>query len=189
MNAVPDRVPAGRIKLTYEDYASLPQDGRRYEVFDGELAVTPAPSPKHQIVSRNLEWILHGHVRKRGLGSVLYAPIDVILSTSTIVQPDLLFIRAGREALVTERGIEGGPDLIVEILSPSSARQDRVVKAALYARHGVGHYWIVDPEARTMELYEIEEEAYRLIAKAAGEEVLRPSLFHGLEVDLGEIWA
>ena len=188
MSAMPDRVPVGRIKLTYEDYASLPEDGRRYEILDGELAVTSAPSPKHQVVSRNLEWVLHGHVRQKGLGTVLDAPIDVILSTTTIVQPDLLFIRSGREVIVTERGIEGAPDLIVEILSPSSTRQDRVVKAALYARHGVGHYWIVDPEARAIELYELEEEAYRLAVKVAGGEILRPSLFPGLEIDLGEIW-
>ena len=188
MSAMPDRVPVGRIKLTYEDYASLPEDGRRYEILDGELAVTPAPSPKHQLVSGNLEWALRGHVRQKGLGTVLDAPIDVILSTITIVQPDLLFIRSDREAIVKERGIEGAPDLIVEILSPSSTRQDRVVKAALYARHGVGHYWIVDPEARAIELYELEEEAYRLAVKVAGGEILRPSLFPGLEIDLGEIW-
>jgi Uma2 family endonuclease len=189
MSAAPDRVPAGRIKLTYDDYASLPRDGRRYEILGGELAVTPAPSSRHQMVLRNLAWVLHGHVRVRGLGNVLFAPIDVILSTTTVVQPDLLFVRSGREVVVTERGIEGAPDLIVEILSPSSARQDRIVKGALYARHGVRHYWIVDPEARGIELYELEEEAYRLIAKAAGEEPFSPSLFPGLEIDLGEVWS
>lgn len=189
MTATPDRVPAGRIQLTYDDYVSLPADGRRYEILDGELAVTPAPTTKHQMVSRNLEWVLHGHAREMGSGTVLDAPIDVILSPVTVVQPDLLFVRSGREAIVKERGIEGAPDLIVEILSPSSMRQDRVVKAALYARSGVAHYWIVDPEARTVELYEIEAEAYRLIRKATAQDILRPPLFPGLEIDLGEIWA
>lgn len=179
---MPDRGPAGRIRLTYEAYVCLPEDGKRYEILDGELAAAPAPAPKHQIVSRNLEWVLHGHARKNAAGNVFNAPIDVILSPDTIVQPDLLFIRAGREAIVTERAIEGAPDLVVEILSRSSARQDRVVKASLYARHGVTHYWLVDPEARTIELYELEGDAYRLIAKAASQETLRPSLFSGLEI-------
>src|SRR5438093_10521757 len=79
MSRVPDRIPPGPIKLTYEDYVGLPDDGRRYEILDGELEVSPAPAPRHQGVSRNLLWVLHGHVRERGLGSVYCAPIDVIL--------------------------------------------------------------------------------------------------------------
>src|SRR6266478_3626540 len=127
MSRVPDRVPPGPIKLTYEDYVDLPDDGRRYEILDGELEVSPAPAPKHQAVSRNLLWIVHGHVQERGLGSVYYAPIDVILTDTSIVQPDLVFIAAARESIVKQpwnRRCAGA----VEILSPWSVRRDRVAK-------------------------------------------------------------
>src|SRR5438132_4535687 len=148
MSRLPDRIPPGPIKLTYEDYVDLPDDGRRYEILDGELEVSPAPAPRHQAVSLNLVWILHGHVQERGLGSVYYAPIDVILADTSIVQPDLVFIAAGRESIVSSRGIEGAPDLAVEILSPWSVRRDRVAKAARYARYDTRPYWRADRDAR-----------------------------------------
>ena len=140
MSRVPNRIPPGPIKLTYEDYVDLPDDGRRYEILDGELEVSPAPAPRHQSVSLNLLRILDRHVEERGLGRLYYAPIDVILAPTTIVQPDLLFIAAGRESIVTGKAIEGPPDLMVEIISPWSGRRDRVAKATLYARYGVRHY-------------------------------------------------
>src|SRR5882724_5738175 len=162
MSRVPDRIPPGPIKLTYEDYVDLPDDGKQYEILDGELFVSPAPVPRHQGVSRNLLLILGRFVADRKLGTVFNAPIDLILAQTTIAQPDLLFIRAGRESIVTERAVEGPPDLVVEILSPWSGRRDRVAKAALYARHGIRHYWVVDPDARLLEAYELEDAAYRL---------------------------
>src|SRR2546430_6027359 len=122
MSRVPDRVPPGPIKLTYEDGVDLPDDGRRYEILDGELEVSPAPAPKHRAVSGNLFAILHAHVQERGLGSVYYAPIDVILADTSIVQPDLVFIAAARESIVSSRGIEGAPDLAVEILRSEERR-------------------------------------------------------------------
>src|SRR5213593_2993003 len=184
MSRVPDRIPPGPIKLTYEDYVGLPDDGRRYEILDGELEVSPAPAPRHQGVSRNLLWVLHGHVWERGLGSVYCAPIDVILAPTSVVQPDLIFIAGGRESIVTERAIEGPPDLAVEILSPWSDRRDRVAKAGLYARYGVRHYWIADPVARTLELYEVEGAEYRLVATHEGAARVRTTLFPDLEIDL-----
>jgi len=187
MSSTPDRIPAGRILLTYEDYVGLPNDGKRYEILDGELFVTPAPVPLHQRVSRNLERVLDRHVVDLSLGEVLYAPVDVILSATTIAQPDILFIRVGRD-IVTGRGVEAPPDLVVEILSPSSSRQDRVTKAALYAKFGVLHYWIVDPEARRIDAYELDGAAYRLANVASGAEVLRSPLFPALEIALGDVW-
>src|SRR5437870_3000442 len=109
--------------LTYEDYVGLPDDGRRYEILDGELQVSPAPAPRHQGVSGNLLVILHVHVWERRLGRVYHAPIDVILARDSIVQPDLVFVAADRESIITERAIEGPPDLAVEILSPWSDRR------------------------------------------------------------------
>jgi len=188
MGRVPDRIPPGRIRLTYEDYVELPDDGRRYEILDGELEVSPAPAPLHQRVSQNLSFALHGHVRSRKLGSVYCAPIDVILAPTTVVQPDLVFVSAGREAIVTARAVEGPPDLVVEILSPWSVRRDRVAKAAVYARFGIGQYWLLDPEARRAEVYESGSGEYRLIATHGATGIMRTSLFPELQIDLETVW-
>jgi Uma2 family endonuclease len=181
-----ERLPPGN--LTYEDYVELPDDGRRYEILDGELAVSPAPGTRHQGVSGNLAFILHGHVREHRLGRVYAAPIDVILSRRTIVQPDLVFVAAGRESIITERAIEGHPDLVVEILSPDSSRRDRVAKARLYARLGIRHYWIVDPVARTLEAYEVVGRKYRRVAIHQGAAKVRTAPFPELEIDLAQVW-
>jgi Uma2 family endonuclease len=187
MDPTTDRLPTG--PLTYEDYVELPNDGKRYEILDGELFVTPAPVPLHQRVSRNLLRILDRQVDRLGLGEILYSPIDLILDTTTIAQPDLLFIRAGRESIVTGRAVEGAPDLVIEVLSPSSRRQDTKTKAMLYARFGILHYWIVDPKARSMELYDLAGKEYRLVTRESGSSVLQSAVFPGLEIDLGKVWA
>src|SRR5437879_2096182 len=145
MSSIPDRIPPGRIRLTYDDYVGLPNDGKRYEILDGELDVSPAPGSRHQIASINLSTILNLFVRQHRLGRVLEAPTDVILAPTTIVQPDILFVRAERVSIITERAVEGSPNLVVEILSTGTARQHRTTKAALYARFSIPHYWIVDP--------------------------------------------
>ena len=151
---------ATRVILTYRDYEALPADGRRYELHDGELSVTPAPAPRHQQVSGNLFTALRGQVEARGLGTVLYSPIDLILSDTSVVQPDLLYLRPEQLPTITGRGIEAPPALVVEILSPSTIQIDRGVKLQLYARHGVPHYWIVDPEARRIEAYALSGRGY-----------------------------
>lgn len=186
MSRVPDRLPPA--KLTYEDYVGLPDDGRRYEILDGELEVSPAPAPRHQRVLLNLLRIVDRHVEERELGHVYVAPIDVILAPTTIVQPDFVFVAAGRESIVTERAIESPPDLAVEILSPWSDRRDRVAKAALYARYRIRHYWIADPGARTLETYEAEGAEYRLVTRHEGAVGVRTTLFPDLEIDLGRVW-
>lgn len=146
--------------LTYRDYAALPDDGRRYELHDGELSVTPAPSTRHQRTAARLYEVLHHHVERLGLGEVLFAPLDVILSDLTVVQPDLVYIDTGRSSLVSERGIEGPPALVVEILSLSTATLDRVTKPRLYARHRVPFLWLVDPDRRTVEAFALGEAGY-----------------------------
>ena len=149
-----------RALLTYSDYAALPDDGRRYELHWGELSVTPAPGIRHQRVILPLGSRLYEHVRARGLGEVLVAPTDCILSNVTVVQPDILFVATDRKAIISERGIEGAPTLVVEVLSPSTARLDRDRKMKLYAEHGVPYYWIVDPETRSVEAYTLTGTVY-----------------------------
>jgi Uma2 family endonuclease len=181
--------PAGRIVLTYEDYCDLPDDGRRYEILEGELAVTPSPTVWHQRFAANLLIVLKPFVATRGLGEVLIAPFDVILEKTSVVVPDLLFVSRERLDIVTERGVEGAPDLIVEIISPGTARRDRREKAQLYARHGVRHYWLADPDARALETLELEEGRYRGTAQLTGDARFTPTLFPGLEISLSSLWA
>lgn len=181
-------MPVQRVVLTYKEYEALPADGRRYEIHDGELSVTPAPSPLHQRISGNLNDILRQHVKARHLGEVFYAPIDCILSETTIVQPDLVYLDAARLPLVSARGIEGAPTLAVEILSPSTTLIDRSTKLQLYARHGVPYYWIVDPEARTIEAYSLSEGAYQLVMRAAGREAVSLPPFSDLAFAPASLW-
>lgn len=144
---------AARVVLNYADYAALPNDGRRYEIHDGELSVTPSPGTRHQRIVGRLFVAIHAHVEERRIGEVFVAPYDVILSDTSIVQPDIVYVAPGRAGALTERGIEGAPTLVVETLSPSTVQVDRHTKLQLYARHGVPYYWIVDPDARSVEAY------------------------------------
>jgi Uma2 family endonuclease len=176
-------------KLTYADYLELPDDGKRYEILDGDLVMTASPLIRHQRVSANLHLALEPYVREHRGGTLLYAPVDVILDRSTIAVPDLVFVSNGRSSIVTERAIEGPPDLIVEILSPSTSRRDRGIKAKLYHRFGVAHYWLVDPVRRRLEIRERRPRSYRLVAKYEGDATAMSTLFPGLVLELGRIWA
>ncbi|MBI4012940.1 MAG: Uma2 family endonuclease [Candidatus Rokubacteria bacterium] len=157
-----------RVVLTYKEYEALPADGRRYEIHEGELSVTPAPSPRHQRILGNLNEILRQHVKTRGIGEVLLSPIDCILSDTSVVQPDLVYLDSSRLSFISDRGIEGAPTLVVEIVSPSTTLIDRSTKSQLYARYGVPYYWVVDPEGRSIEAHTLSEGGYRLVTRAAG---------------------
>ena len=175
-----------KVALTYRDYAALPDDGRRYQILDGELFVTPVPGTRHQITSMRLSTQLHAHVTAHGLGLVLAAPADVILADTSIVQPDILFVATDRQAVVSARGIEGAPTLGVEILSPTTADVDRRRKRDLYARYGVPYYWIVDADARVIEMYRLTAGAYELLARPTGAMMIAADPFPGLA--LTDIW-
>jgi Uma2 family endonuclease len=188
-------LPAGRgapmrigikTKLDYADYADLPSDGHRYEILDGDLTMTPAPSPRHQRVSRRLQRALEDHFQARDLGEVFNAPIDVILTDRDVVQPDLVVV--AEPAQVSARGIEGPPLLVVEVLSPATRTRDRTVKARRYAELGVPHYWLVDPEGRRVECYRLEAGAYALACEAADDATLAHPAWPDLAIPLGALW-
>ena len=142
--------PNPAIKFTYEDYQHTPED-QRFELLDGELTMVPAPNLRHQRIGTRLGALLHAFVQERDLGEVFHAPCDVVLSNTDVVQPDLLFVCEERaHLLLGGDNVLGAPDLVVEILSPSTAGRDRTLKRALYAKHGVKEYWLVDPDARTV---------------------------------------
>jgi Uma2 family endonuclease len=178
-----------RVILTYADYAALPDDGRRYELHEGELSVTPSPGTRHQRVKANLFDVLRHHVRDHQLGELFDAPTDCILSDTTVVQPDILFIDAQHVSRVSERAIEGSPTLAIEVLSPSTVRIDRRRKTPLYASHGVSWYWIVDPVGREIEAYELADGSYRMATRLAGIEPIALPPFGDLLLDPAELWA
>lgn len=178
--------------LTYRDYEALPADGRRYEIHDGELSVTAAPSLAHQIISSRLYLQLAKWGDGHPGGLLLYAPLDVILSdrpeSTSIVQPDILYIAPDRMARASQRGIEGGPTLAVEILSPSTRQIDRVTKTGLYARYDVPFLWLVDPDARTLEAFELHGRRYELAHAVGGSDPIDLPPFTGLGLVPDRLW-
>ena len=173
---------------TYEDYCAIPDDGYRYEVIEGELYVAPAPDVAHQRIIVRLLLILAPFVEEHDLGEVLLSPTDVLLSTGTFVQPDLLFVRKDRGEVITERNVRGVPDLVIEVLSPSTAAYDRSKKRDAYAATGVPHYWILSGRARTLEAYELRDGIYLLVERLTDDETFSPSLFPGLSFSLAPLW-
>lgn len=139
-------------RFTYADYRQLPDD-KRYEVIEGELLVTPAPNTRHQLILSHLFLKLGTFVAAAGLGNVLPAPTDVILSDENVVQPDLLFVAKERRGILDPKGgVRGAPDLVVEILSPSTASRDLMAKRKLYSKYAVSEYWVVDPDTLSIEV-------------------------------------
>jgi len=179
---------AERIVLTYHDYARIPSDRNRYELWEGEIQVTPAPGTAHQQVIVNLTALLVNHVRQHQLGRVLIAPCDVLLSDITVVQPDILFVSRERHAIVQPKYVQGAPDLVIEVLSPSTAQTDRHVKRQLYARYGVPHYWILDLKQRTAIALVLRAGAYRRVARSCGSEPFVAPPFPDLRISLAETW-
>jgi Uma2 family endonuclease len=177
-----------KVVLTYQDYAALPNDGKRYEILDGELNVSPAPGRRHQAVLLRFAVALHAHVTARGLGEVYNAPFDVILAETTIVQPDLIFVANDRLAMFSERGAEGAPTLAIEVLSPSTIRTDRTTKLQLYARYGLPYFWIVDPERRLIEVYRLAGDVYDGPQTFGGDDLTDLPPLDGLRLDPTSLW-
>ncbi len=172
--------------LDYDDLASIPPDGKRYELLGGDLHVTPAPSPHHQRVSKRLQRQLEAYFEARGLGEVFNAPVDVILTRHDVVEPDLVVVTVPSQ--VSARAIEGPPTLVVEILSPTTATYDRTVKARRCAELGIPHFWVVDPERRRLECYRAEGGAYQRALEAEDGETVEHPDWPGLRVALGDLW-
>lgn len=172
-------------KLTYDDYVKIPDDGRRHEIIDGEHIVNPAPIPRHQAVSGKL-YLALAELAKAGRAQVFYSPIDVHLSETDIVQPDLIAIATKHEHRVGQVKIEGPPELVVEILSPSTKHLDRGAKRDLYERSGVLEYWVVDTKKKAITQHVLVDGCYR--ERLVTEGVVNSTAFLGFEVDIGSIW-
>ncbi len=175
-------------KLTYEHLQQMPDDGKRYEILEGELAVTPAPSTRHQRVLFELARFFT-RVEDAGYGRAYLAPADVVLDETTVVQPDLFFIAKDRLHIVTEQNIQGPPDLAVEVPSETTRKRDLGAKLRLYAQFGISHYWVVDPDTRTVRTLRLADSAYQEDPTLAERDVFGSPLFPGITLPLAEVFA
>ncbi len=179
------RKPAGT--WTYDDLLAFPDDGRRYEIIEGELYEMPAPSLIHATVVTNIITLLIPLLASVG-GRWWTAPLDVFLPGANPVQPDFIVILPGSTVSFVARGIEGPPDLIVEVLSPSNRVHDLLTKRALYARAGVREYWIVDPEQRTLQILSFDGNAIHADSIGSGNDHLTSPLLGPLNVAVDDLF-
>jgi len=175
-------------KVTFEEFRQFPVDGKRYELVRGEVHVTPAPATRHQFTVQNLAVSLGSHVIKNNLGEVLTAPLDVRLGKDTALQPDLIFVCNARAGIIQENWIEGAPDFVVEVLSPSTAGYDRATKLLIYAEAGVPNVWFLDPQIKTAEVLKLQGKKYFVDAILAGDQVLTSDLFPGWQLPLRDLF-
>ena len=175
---------------TYEDYVKIPEEpGYRFEVLEGILVREPSPSMHHQRVSsalyRQLADFFDNFDPK---GELFFAPLDVTLTTSNVLQPDIFFVSAARRRIMREERIDGPCDLVVEIMSPSNRRKDRLQKMEIYRKAGIPHYWLVDPEENTLEAFMLKEGSYTLeFVGGPGDTFTHPE-FPGLDLDLDKVF-
>ena len=177
-----------KVRFTYNDYLLLPED-KRYEILAGDLYVVAAPNTRDQSVSLNLAVALFQHVTDNGLGRVLEAPYDVMLSEENVVQPDILFVRKERAGIIGEMNLQGAPDIVIEILSEGTRRKDMEVKKKIYAGFGVPEYWIVDPETATAEVLVWSELGYVTVGVYGKSDRLSSPLLPDLNLPLSQVFA
>ena len=176
-------------KLTVQDYFDLDApEGERYELINGELIMAAAPNEAHQIVVGALGVRMYVHSDDNGLGKVFFSPFDVLLSDTDVVQPDLMFVSNERARIRTPANIQGAPDLVVEVISPSSERRDRREKLALYAKHGVKEYWIIDPINRIIWLMLLRRGVLELAGTYGEGDTVSSSALAGFSVKVDDLF-
>ena len=179
--------PKPKLKFTVNDYMSTPE-GTRYQLLDGEMILAPSPTQKHQSLLANLYRLVYAFVAGADLGRVWFAPLDVVLSNHDVAQPDLMFVSNERAGIVTEGNVRGAPDLVVEILSPSTAGYDRGYKRSLYAQHGVREYWLVDPDVETVEVLVLGDQGLSPYQVFESDQTLESPLLDGLSLELEDLF-
>ena len=178
------------VKLTYDDFVHFPDDGKRHELIDGEHYVTPSPNRRHQKIVGELFGLIWSHLKRQPVGDIYVAPFDVVFSELDVVEPDLLFVSRERGEVLTEKNVQGAPDLVVEVGSPATRRRDEKTKLQLYERFGVLEYWVVDPDLDVVKAYRLVEGRYQRAAELtlATHDVLSTPLIPGLELSLADIF-
>ncbi|MEW6171990.1 MAG: Uma2 family endonuclease [Bacillota bacterium] len=172
---------------TYEDYRKLPE-GAPYQLVGGELVLTPAPGTYHQIISFNLGLAMGNIVVSKRLGRILFAPIDVYLEETETYQPDIIFIARERMEIIEPARINGAPDLVAEILSPTTAYYDLRKKYKVYEKCGVSEYWIVDPEEKSVQIFLLKEGKFALDQEAATQGTVTSRVIEGFTISLETIF-
>jgi Uma2 family endonuclease len=174
-------------RWTFDEVAAeLPETNLPTELWDGELVMSPAPSFFHQTIVARFYKLLDAWVAPRGLGQTGFAPLDMILTERQVVQPDVFFVSKERLAILTDR-LRGAPDLVVEVLSPGTRRRDRLDKRDLYEQHGVREYWLIDPDAQTVEVLFLERGEYLLVGRWQPDGQAASRLLKGFEVPVGDL--
>ena len=173
-----------RRPLTVAHYRSVPEGGPRYQLINGDLIVAPAPNRLHQKVSRNLQYQISHYLEGNPIGELYDAPFDVQLSNIDVFQPDLVYVSRAHASILTAQGMNGAPDLVIEILSPSTAEHDLGAKREIYARTGVSELWIVDPVIRRLQRYLLQKDPERPSETYSEQAKVSTPLWPGLEIDL-----
>ena len=176
-----------KAKYTYEDYLNTPE-GERYELIDGELILVASPSEEHQFASVKLVSLMHPYANERDLGWVFHAPFDIVFSDTEVVQPDVMFISKERENIRTGANVQGAPNLVVEILSPSSVSRDWNYKRELYARYGVEEYWIADPVHKMVSVMLLRDGVLELAGTYVEGDTVTSTALEGFSVGVEEIF-
>ncbi len=174
--------------FTYQDYLDLPEDSHQYQVINGELVMAPAPYTIHQQVSINIVDKLIQFLKSNPIGRILYAPVDVVLSETNVFQPDIQFVANENSKIITEKNITGAPDLVIEILSPSTGYYDLTEKKDVYAEFGVKEYWIVDPKKQSVEFYTNETKKFKSEQRLETSGILKSRVLDGFEISLQKMF-
>ncbi|REL38404.1 Uma2 family endonuclease [Rhodohalobacter sp. SW132] len=173
---------------TYDDYRGLPDDGNQHQIIGGELYMTPAPTTQHQRILLNIFRLLDPFVNENEIGEILIAPVDVVLSMTDVVQPDLIFIARERLNIITKKNIVDAPDLVVEVLSDNTENIDRQKKSVLYEKYGVKEYWIVDSQAKTIEQLVLKKNSFQLLATVSGTQKLSSVVLEKLTLTADDVF-
>lgn len=176
--------------LTYDDFVKLPDDGKRYEIIDGELFVNAAPVPRHQDIVGNIYFALRVWFKANG-GKVFVSPLDVVFDEYNIVEPDVIAINPARMAILGDKNLQGAPSLVVEVLSDGSRRNDEIKKRKLYDQGGVDEYWIVDPEIEQVKIYRRTAVAFQRVAEINTDDggAITSPLLPGFTLDVHDVFA
>ena len=178
-----------RVRLTVQDYLDIPEeDENRYELIDGELYMAPAPTWEHQESIGNLYSVLREFVRANELGRIVASPIDVYLSDTDVFQPDIVFVSIERLNIIHSSGVHDAPDLVIEMLSPSTEQRDLTIKRERYAMFDVKEYWLANPIAKTITVLRLRDSAFELIGVFTEGTTLETPILPGLHVDISAVF-